>query len=164
MSPSGAAAAAGRSPCLWVQPRGGGSVQQTGPSSCSERGFPRSFAGFERDPPGRGPDGILGCRLPASEPRLSWAPPLPPQAAGLAARSTPARLPPAFSSHRLPSDGLLLLSLLLYAPVGLCLLLLRLFVGLHVFLVSCALPDSAPRRSEGDGPGVGVIPWVAPFL
>ncbi|KAJ6658594.1 hypothetical protein lerEdw1_019982 [Lerista edwardsae] len=51
-----------------------------------------------------------------------------------------------FDSHRLPSDGLLLLSLLLYAPVGLCLLLLRLFIGLHVFLVSCALPDSAPRR------------------
>lgn len=51
-----------------------------------------------------------------------------------------------FDAHRLPSDGLLLLSLLLYAPVGLCLLLLRLFIGLHVFLVSCALPDSAPRR------------------
>ncbi|KAF7252378.1 Ancient ubiquitous protein 1 [Varanus komodoensis] len=51
-----------------------------------------------------------------------------------------------FDSQRLPSDGLLLLSLLLYAPVGLFLLLLRLFLGLHVFLVSCALPDSAPRR------------------
>ncbi|XP_054845845.1 lipid droplet-regulating VLDL assembly factor AUP1 isoform X2 [Eublepharis macularius] len=51
-----------------------------------------------------------------------------------------------FDAHRLPSDGLLLLSLLLYAPVGLCLLLLRLFLGLHVFLVSCALPDSALRR------------------
>ncbi|XP_072858362.2 lipid droplet-regulating VLDL assembly factor AUP1 isoform X1 [Pogona vitticeps] len=51
-----------------------------------------------------------------------------------------------FDSHRLPGDGLLLVSLLLYAPVGLCLLLLRLFLGLHVFLVSCALPDSAPRR------------------
>lgn len=64
----------------------------------------------------------------------------------------PAAAPPApgpdrlFDSHRLPSDGLLLLSLLLYAPVGLCLLLLRLFLGLHVFLVSCALPDSALRR------------------
>ncbi|KAM3831522.1 lipid droplet-regulating VLDL assembly factor AUP1 [Vipera latastei] len=58
--------------------------------------------------------------------------------------------PPAaerlFDSHRLPSDGPLLLALLLYAPVGLCLLLVRLFVGLHVFLVSCALPDGAPRR------------------
>ncbi|XP_077157550.1 lipid droplet-regulating VLDL assembly factor AUP1 [Paroedura picta] len=51
-----------------------------------------------------------------------------------------------FDAHRLPSDGLLLLSLLLYAPVGLCLLLLRLFLGLHVLLVSCALPDSALRR------------------
>ncbi|XP_053113492.1 lipid droplet-regulating VLDL assembly factor AUP1 isoform X1 [Hemicordylus capensis] len=51
-----------------------------------------------------------------------------------------------FDSHRLPSDGLLLLALLLYAPVGLCLLLLRLFIGLHVFLVSCALPDSVLRR------------------
>ncbi|XP_019411993.1 PREDICTED: ancient ubiquitous protein 1, partial [Crocodylus porosus] len=45
-----------------------------------------------------------------------------------------------------PSDGLLLLALLLYAPVGLCLLVLRLFVGVHVFLVSCALPDSLLRR------------------
>lgn len=63
--------------------------------------------------------------------------------------------PPGLSSHspcaslrRLPSDGPLplLLALLLYAPVGLCLLLVRLFVGLHVFLVSCALPDGAPRR------------------
>uniref|UniRef100_A0A0N4SW79 Ancient ubiquitous protein 1 n=1 Tax=Mus musculus TaxID=10090 RepID=A0A0N4SW79_MOUSE len=40
-----------------------------------------------------------------------------------------------FDSHRLPSDGFLLLALLLYAPVGLCLLVLRLFLGLHVFLV-----------------------------
>ncbi|XP_052030023.1 lipid droplet-regulating VLDL assembly factor AUP1 isoform X2 [Apodemus sylvaticus] len=51
-----------------------------------------------------------------------------------------------FDSHRLPSDGFLLLALLLYAPVGLCLLVLRLFLGLHVFLVSCALPDSVLRR------------------
>ncbi|KFU85588.1 Ancient ubiquitous protein 1, partial [Chaetura pelagica] len=36
--------------------------------------------------------------------------------------------------------------LLLYAPVGLCLLVLRLFIGVHVFLVSCALPDSLLRR------------------
>uniref|UniRef100_A0A0N4SW18 Ancient ubiquitous protein 1 n=1 Tax=Mus musculus TaxID=10090 RepID=A0A0N4SW18_MOUSE len=50
-----------------------------------------------------------------------------------------------FDSHRLPSDGFLLLALLLYAPVGLCLLVLRLFLGLHVFLVSCALPDSVLR-------------------
>lgn len=51
-----------------------------------------------------------------------------------------------FDSHRLPSDGFLLLALLLYAPVGLCLLVLRLFLGVHVFLVSCALPDSVLRR------------------
>ncbi|XP_070612853.1 lipid droplet-regulating VLDL assembly factor AUP1 isoform X2 [Erythrolamprus reginae] len=51
-----------------------------------------------------------------------------------------------FDSHRLPSDVPVLLALLLYAPVGLCLLLVRLFVGLHVFLVSCALPDGPPRR------------------
>ncbi|NXU79105.1 AUP1 protein, partial [Oreotrochilus melanogaster] len=29
---------------------------------------------------------------------------------------------------------------------GLCLLVLRLFIGVHVFLVSCALPDSVVRR------------------
>ncbi|NXI50672.1 AUP1 protein, partial [Chloroceryle aenea] len=29
---------------------------------------------------------------------------------------------------------------------GLCLLVLRLFIGIHVFLVSCALPDSVLRR------------------
>ncbi|XP_075857031.1 lipid droplet-regulating VLDL assembly factor AUP1 isoform X1 [Microcebus murinus] len=61
-------------------------------------------------------------------------------------------LPPApgperlFDSHRLPGDGFLLLALLLYAPVGFCLLVLRLFLGIHVFLVSCALPDSVLRR------------------
>ncbi|XP_037754487.1 lipid droplet-regulating VLDL assembly factor AUP1 isoform X7 [Chelonia mydas] len=57
--------------------------------------------------------------------------------------SGPERL---FDAHRFPSDGFLLLALLLYAPVGLCLLLLRLFIGIHVFLVSCALPDSLLRR------------------
>ncbi|XP_064005162.1 lipid droplet-regulating VLDL assembly factor AUP1 isoform X2 [Pogoniulus pusillus] len=51
-----------------------------------------------------------------------------------------------FDSHRFPTDGFLLLALLLYAPVGLCLLVLRLFIGVHVFLVSCALPDSVLRR------------------
>ncbi|XP_053445995.1 lipid droplet-regulating VLDL assembly factor AUP1 isoform X5 [Nycticebus coucang] len=51
-----------------------------------------------------------------------------------------------FDSHRLPGDGFLLLALLLYAPVGFCLLILRLFLGIHVFLVSCALPDSVLRR------------------
>ncbi|RXM36458.1 Ancient ubiquitous protein 1 [Acipenser ruthenus] len=49
-------------------------------------------------------------------------------------------------TRRLPKDGFLLLLFLLYAPVGLCLLLLRLFIGVHVFLVSCALPDSLVRR------------------
>uniref|UniRef100_A0A8B9KVR8 Lipid droplet-regulating VLDL assembly factor AUP1 n=1 Tax=Astyanax mexicanus TaxID=7994 RepID=A0A8B9KVR8_ASTMX len=47
---------------------------------------------------------------------------------------------------RLPSDGVILLLLLLYFPVGLCLMLLRIFIGVHVFLVSCALPDSFIRR------------------
>ncbi|XP_058934984.1 lipid droplet-regulating VLDL assembly factor AUP1 isoform X1 [Kogia breviceps] len=51
-----------------------------------------------------------------------------------------------FDSHRLPGDGFLLLALLLYAPVGFCLLVLRVFLGIHVFLVSCALPDSVLRR------------------
>ncbi|XP_064916138.1 lipid droplet-regulating VLDL assembly factor AUP1 isoform X5 [Columba livia] len=51
-----------------------------------------------------------------------------------------------FDSHRFPTDGFLLLALLLYAPVGLCLLVLRLFIGAHVFLVSCTLPDSVLRR------------------
>lgn len=36
--------------------------------------------------------------------------------------------------------------LLLYAPFGLCLFLLRLFIGAHVFLVSGVLPDCAVRR------------------
>ncbi|XP_072719373.1 lipid droplet-regulating VLDL assembly factor AUP1 isoform X2 [Mycteria americana] len=48
--------------------------------------------------------------------------------------------------YRFPTDGFLLLALLLYAPVGLCLLVLRLFIGVHVFLISCALPDSVLRR------------------
>ncbi|XP_036407464.1 lipid droplet-regulating VLDL assembly factor AUP1 isoform X2 [Megalops cyprinoides] len=51
-----------------------------------------------------------------------------------------------FDFQRFPNDGLLLLLLLLYAPVGLCLMLLRIFIGVHVFLVSCALPDSLIRR------------------
>ncbi|XP_032034264.1 lipid droplet-regulating VLDL assembly factor AUP1 isoform X2 [Hylobates moloch] len=53
-----------------------------------------------------------------------------------------------FDSHRLPGDCFLLLALLLYAPVGFCLLVLRLFLGIHVFLVSCALPDSVLRRFQ----------------
>uniref|UniRef100_A0AAY4CPT0 Lipid droplet-regulating VLDL assembly factor AUP1 n=1 Tax=Denticeps clupeoides TaxID=299321 RepID=A0AAY4CPT0_9TELE len=48
--------------------------------------------------------------------------------------------------QRLPNNRLALLLLLLYSPVGLCLMLMRLFIGVHVFLVSCALPDSFIRR------------------
>ncbi|KAF5900254.1 ancient ubiquitous protein 1, partial [Clarias magur] len=51
-----------------------------------------------------------------------------------------------FDFQRLPSDGLILLMLLLYCPIGLCLMLLRIFIGVHIFLVSCALPDSFVRR------------------
>ncbi|XP_028657370.1 lipid droplet-regulating VLDL assembly factor AUP1 [Erpetoichthys calabaricus] len=51
-----------------------------------------------------------------------------------------------FDFQRLPKDPLNLILLLLYAPVGLCLMLLRVFIGVHVFLVSCALPDSPIRR------------------
>ena len=62
--------------------------------------------------------------------------------------------------YRFPTDGFLLLALLLYAPVGLCLLVLRLFIGVHVFLVSCALPDSVLRRcvSLALSPGRGAPP------
>ncbi|XP_054648750.1 lipid droplet-regulating VLDL assembly factor AUP1 isoform X1 [Dunckerocampus dactyliophorus] len=48
--------------------------------------------------------------------------------------------------RRLPKDTLVLLLLLLYFPVGICLMLLRIFIGIHVFLVSCALPESFLRR------------------
>ncbi|XP_065606321.1 lipid droplet-regulating VLDL assembly factor AUP1 isoform X2 [Cyrtonyx montezumae] len=51
-----------------------------------------------------------------------------------------------FDSQRFPTDGFVLLVLLLYAPVGLCLFVLRLFIGVHVFLVSCILPDGLLRR------------------
>ncbi|KAJ8382577.1 hypothetical protein SKAU_G00033550 [Synaphobranchus kaupii] len=51
-----------------------------------------------------------------------------------------------FDFRRFPNEGLLLVLLLLYAPVGLALMLLRIFIGVHVFLVSCALPDSFIRR------------------
>lgn len=63
------------------------------------------------------------------------------------AQAAPASLCP----RRLPTDGFLLLALLLYAPVGLCLLVLRVFIGVHVFLVSCALPDSVVRRCVTSG-------------
>ncbi|XP_048826591.1 lipid droplet-regulating VLDL assembly factor AUP1 [Brienomyrus brachyistius] len=48
--------------------------------------------------------------------------------------------------QRWPDDGLLRLLLMLYFPFGVCLTLLRIFVGVHVFLVSCALPHSFIRR------------------
>ncbi|XP_053313978.1 lipid droplet-regulating VLDL assembly factor AUP1 [Spea bombifrons] len=48
--------------------------------------------------------------------------------------------------NRFPEEPLSLVLLVLYAPVGLCLFLLRLFIGAHVFLVSCVLPESDIRR------------------
>lgn len=51
-----------------------------------------------------------------------------------------------FDFQRLPSDGLVRLLLLIYSPIGICLMLIRIFIGVHVFLVSCALPDSLLRR------------------
>ncbi|XP_077388024.1 lipid droplet-regulating VLDL assembly factor AUP1 [Festucalex cinctus] len=47
---------------------------------------------------------------------------------------------------RLPKDTLVFLLLVIYFPFGVCLMLLRIFIGLHVFLVSCALPESFLRR------------------
>ncbi|XP_067373932.1 lipid droplet-regulating VLDL assembly factor AUP1 isoform X2 [Channa argus] len=51
-----------------------------------------------------------------------------------------------FDFRRLPKDAVVLLMLLIYFPVGICLMLLRTFIGVHVFLVSCALPESFVRR------------------
>ncbi|XP_067103246.1 lipid droplet-regulating VLDL assembly factor AUP1 isoform X1 [Osmerus mordax] len=51
-----------------------------------------------------------------------------------------------FDFQRFPNDGLVRLLLLIYSPIGLCLMLIRIFIGVHVFLVSCALPDSLIRR------------------
>ncbi|KAE8628434.1 hypothetical protein XENTR_v10000010 [Xenopus tropicalis] len=48
--------------------------------------------------------------------------------------------------RRFPRKQLSLILLLLYSPLGLCLFLIRLFIGAHVFLVSCVLPDSVFRR------------------
>ncbi|XP_078080521.1 lipid droplet-regulating VLDL assembly factor AUP1 isoform X2 [Mustelus asterias] len=48
--------------------------------------------------------------------------------------------------RRLPTDGFILALLVLYTPFGICLMLLRIFIGLHVFLVSSALPDGLLRR------------------
>ncbi|XP_061581841.1 lipid droplet-regulating VLDL assembly factor AUP1 [Cololabis saira] len=51
-----------------------------------------------------------------------------------------------FDFRRFPKDGVVFLLLLIYFPVGLCLMLMRIFIGVHVFLVSCALPESFVRR------------------
>uniref|UniRef100_UPI00398EB422 lipid droplet-regulating VLDL assembly factor AUP1 isoform X2 n=1 Tax=Pristiophorus japonicus TaxID=55135 RepID=UPI00398EB422 len=48
--------------------------------------------------------------------------------------------------RRLPADGFILALLVLYTPFGICLMLLRIFIGIHVFLVSSALPDNLLRR------------------
>ncbi|XP_072112860.1 lipid droplet-regulating VLDL assembly factor AUP1 isoform X3 [Mobula birostris] len=56
------------------------------------------------------------------------------------------RLEQLFDFRRLPTDGLILTLLVLYAPFGICLMLLRIFIGIHVFLVSSALPDNFLRR------------------
>ncbi|XP_072433682.1 lipid droplet-regulating VLDL assembly factor AUP1 isoform X2 [Chiloscyllium punctatum] len=47
---------------------------------------------------------------------------------------------------RLPTDGFILALLVLYTPFGICLMFLRIFIGLHVFLVSSVLPDGLLRR------------------
>ncbi|CAJ1058352.1 lipid droplet-regulating VLDL assembly factor AUP1 [Xyrichtys novacula] len=51
-----------------------------------------------------------------------------------------------FDFHRLPRDTVIFLLLLVYFPVGICLMFIRIFIGVHVFLVSCALPESFIRR------------------
>ncbi|TNM99084.1 lipid droplet-regulating VLDL assembly factor AUP1 [Takifugu flavidus] len=51
-----------------------------------------------------------------------------------------------FDFRRFPKQAALLLLLLIYSPVGICLMLIRIFVGLHVFLISCALPEGFIRR------------------
>lgn len=51
-----------------------------------------------------------------------------------------------FDFRRFPKDAVVLLLLLVYFPVGICLTLIRIFIGVHVFLVSCALPESFIRR------------------
>lgn len=51
-----------------------------------------------------------------------------------------------FDFRRFPRDTVILLLLLVYFPVGVCLMFIRIFIGVHVFLVSCALPESFIRR------------------
>lgn len=56
------------------------------------------------------------------------------------------------SPYRLPKDVVVLLLLLIYFPVGICLMFIRIFIGVHVFLVSCALPESFVRRQVSKFP------------
>ncbi|XP_029368339.1 lipid droplet-regulating VLDL assembly factor AUP1 isoform X1 [Echeneis naucrates] len=51
-----------------------------------------------------------------------------------------------FDFRRFPKDAVVLLLLMIYFPIGICLMLIRIFIGIHVFLVSCALPESFIRR------------------
>ncbi|XP_060935283.1 lipid droplet-regulating VLDL assembly factor AUP1 [Limanda limanda] len=51
-----------------------------------------------------------------------------------------------FDFRRFPKDAVVILLLLIYFPVGICLMFIRIFIGVHVFLVSCALPESFLRR------------------
>ncbi|AWP12470.1 putative ancient ubiquitous protein 1 isoform 2 [Scophthalmus maximus] len=51
-----------------------------------------------------------------------------------------------FDFRRFPKDAVVLLLLMIYLPVGVCLMLIRAFIGVHVFLVSCALPECFVRR------------------
>lgn len=51
-----------------------------------------------------------------------------------------------FDFRRFPKDAVVLLLLLIYFPVGISLMFIRIFIGVHVFLVSCALPESFIRR------------------
>lgn len=51
-----------------------------------------------------------------------------------------------FDSERFP-QGLLIIPILVYFPFGLVLALVRLFIGLHTFLVACLLPKTASVRS-----------------
>ncbi|XP_071946907.1 lipid droplet-regulating VLDL assembly factor AUP1-like [Antedon mediterranea] len=51
-----------------------------------------------------------------------------------------------FSRNRFPS-GLVAYLLVPYFPVGLFLVTIRIFIGLHTFLISCILPKSSPIRA-----------------
>uniref|UniRef100_UPI00358F5BED lipid droplet-regulating VLDL assembly factor AUP1 isoform X2 n=1 Tax=Myxine glutinosa TaxID=7769 RepID=UPI00358F5BED len=51
-----------------------------------------------------------------------------------------------FVKSRFVSDPFTLFIFLVYLPFGVCLLLLRVFIGLHIFLVASALPEGTIRR------------------